>query len=54
MSHASPGLPVGRGLCYLIVAGAAWGTALMLGSVTGLALSETRGARTRTEEPVLA
>ncbi|MFD4612297.1 MULTISPECIES: DMT family transporter [unclassified Streptomyces] len=27
MSHASPGLPVGRGLLYLIVAGAAWGTA---------------------------
>ncbi|MGW3510741.1 DMT family transporter [Streptomyces sp. NPDC000994] len=27
MSHASLGLPVGRGLLYLIVAGAAWGTA---------------------------
>ncbi|MFI1167383.1 DMT family transporter [Streptomyces sp. NPDC020801] len=27
MSQASPGLPVGRGLLYLIVAGAAWGTA---------------------------
>ncbi|MFF1306999.1 DMT family transporter [Streptomyces sp. NPDC058307] len=27
MSHASSGLPVGRGLVYLIVAGAAWGTA---------------------------
>nr|BFD86046.1 EamA family transporter [Streptomyces sp. Xyl84] len=27
MSHASSGLPVGRGLLYLIVAGAAWGTA---------------------------
>ncbi|MFF4761005.1 DMT family transporter [Streptomyces sp. NPDC001292] len=27
MSHASFGLPVGRGLLYLIVAGAAWGTA---------------------------
>lgn len=27
MSHASAGLPVGRGLLYLIVAGAAWGTA---------------------------
>ncbi|MFI0543420.1 DMT family transporter [Streptomyces sp. WSLK1-3] len=27
MSHASSGLPVGRGLLYLIVAGTAWGTA---------------------------
>ncbi|MEV5430741.1 EamA family transporter [Streptomyces sp. NPDC052701] len=27
MSHAVSGLPVGRGLLYLIVAGAAWGTA---------------------------
>ncbi|MFE0515409.1 DMT family transporter [Streptomyces sp. NPDC058964] len=27
MSNASSGLPVGRGLLYLIVAGAAWGTA---------------------------
>lgn len=27
MSHASSGLPVGRGLIYLIVAGATWGTA---------------------------
>ncbi|MGW2897019.1 EamA family transporter, partial [Streptomyces sp. NPDC001212] len=27
MSHASSGLPVGRGLLYLIIAGAAWGTA---------------------------
>ncbi|MFI2642566.1 DMT family transporter [Streptomyces sp. NPDC018610] len=27
MSHTSSGLPVGRGLLYLIVAGAAWGTA---------------------------
>ncbi|WP_055491459.1 DMT family transporter [Streptomyces sp. TP-A0356] len=27
MLHASSGLPVGRGLLYLIVAGAAWGTA---------------------------
>ncbi|MFF0790305.1 DMT family transporter [Streptomyces spiralis] len=27
MSHASSGLPVGRGLLFLIVAGAAWGTA---------------------------
>ncbi|EYT78054.1 MULTISPECIES: DMT family transporter [unclassified Streptomyces] len=27
MSHASSGLPLGRGLLYLIVAGAAWGTA---------------------------
>ncbi|GED88259.1 DMT family transporter [Streptomyces sp. 6-11-2] len=27
MSHASSGLPIGRGLLYLIVAGAAWGTA---------------------------
>ncbi|MFF8595986.1 DMT family transporter [Streptomyces sp. NPDC015220] len=27
MSHSSSGLPVGRGLLYLIVAGAAWGTA---------------------------
>ncbi|MEV5439773.1 EamA family transporter [Streptomyces sp. NPDC052682] len=27
MSHAALGLPVGRGLLYLIVAGAAWGTA---------------------------
>ncbi|MFC3350414.1 DMT family transporter [Streptomyces echinoruber] len=27
MSHAASGLPVGRGLLYLIVAGAAWGTA---------------------------
>ncbi|MFF7560823.1 DMT family transporter [Streptomyces pseudovenezuelae] len=27
MSHASSGLPVGRGLVYLIVAGTTWGTA---------------------------
>ncbi|MEU0948399.1 EamA family transporter [Streptomyces canus] len=27
MSHASSGLPVGRGLLYLIVAGTTWGTA---------------------------
>ncbi|MEY7980274.1 EamA family transporter, partial [Streptomyces pilosus] len=27
MSNAVSGLPVGRGLLYLIVAGAAWGTA---------------------------
>lgn len=27
MSHPASGLPVGRGLVYLIVAGAAWGTA---------------------------
>ncbi|MFG2463511.1 DMT family transporter [Streptomyces sp. NPDC048523] len=27
MSHASSGLPVGRGLVYLIVAGVTWGTA---------------------------
>ncbi|MER6923704.1 EamA family transporter, partial [Streptomyces spiralis] len=27
MSHTSSGLPVGRGLLCLIVAGAAWGTA---------------------------
>ncbi|MFF4350045.1 DMT family transporter [Streptomyces sp. NPDC001530] len=27
MSHAASGLPIGRGLLYLIVAGAAWGTA---------------------------
>ncbi len=33
MSHASSGLPVGRGLLYLIVAGAAWGTAGAAGSL---------------------
>lgn len=27
MSHTAPGLPIGRGLLYLTVAGAAWGTA---------------------------
>ncbi|MET7441553.1 EamA family transporter, partial [Streptomyces sp. NPDC005568] len=27
MSNTATGLPVGRGLLYLIVAGAAWGTA---------------------------
>ncbi|MEV0173754.1 DMT family transporter [Streptomyces sp. NPDC050803] len=27
MSHAASGLPIGRGLLYLIVAGVAWGTA---------------------------
>lgn len=27
MSHASSGLPIGRGLVYLIIAGTAWGTA---------------------------
>ncbi|MET8080514.1 DMT family transporter [Streptomyces sp. NPDC005303] len=34
MSHASSGLPVGRGLIYLIVAGTAWGTAGAVASLT--------------------
>lgn len=34
MSHAASGLPVGRGLLYLIVAGTTWGTA---GAVASLA-----------------
>ncbi|MFJ6387769.1 DMT family transporter [Streptomyces sp. NPDC091972] len=34
MSHASSGLPVGRGLVYLIVAGATWGTAGAVASLT--------------------
>ncbi|MDH6448403.1 MULTISPECIES: DMT family transporter [unclassified Streptomyces] len=33
MSHASSGLPVGRGLVYLIVAGVTWGTAGAVASV---------------------
>ncbi|WP_053850380.1 DMT family transporter [Streptomyces sp. NRRL B-24085] len=34
MSHASSGLPVGRGLLYLIVAGVTWGTAGAVASLT--------------------
>lgn len=34
MSHASSGLPVGRGLVYLIVAGTTWGTAGAVASLT--------------------
>ncbi|MDH6629941.1 drug/metabolite transporter (DMT)-like permease [Streptomyces sp. LBL] len=33
MSNAAVGLPVGRGLSYLIVAGVAWGTAGAVGSL---------------------
>ncbi|MDL5200259.1 EamA family transporter [Streptomyces sp. ALI-76-A] len=33
MSHAASGLPVGRGLVYLTVAGVAWGTAGAAGSL---------------------
>jgi DME family drug/metabolite transporter len=34
VSHASSGLPVGRGLVYLIVAGVTWGTAGAVASLT--------------------
>jgi DME family drug/metabolite transporter len=34
VSHAASGLPVGRGLIYLIVAGATWGTAGAVASLT--------------------
>ncbi|WP_449348559.1 DMT family transporter [Streptomyces shaanxiensis] len=38
MSHASSGLPIGRGLVYLIIAGTAWGTA---GAVASLVYRTT-------------
>ncbi|WP_328745474.1 DMT family transporter [Streptomyces sp. NBC_00285] len=34
MSHTSSGLPIGRGLVYLIVAGTTWGTAGAVASLT--------------------
>lgn len=34
MSHASSGLPIGRGLVYLIIAGTTWGTAGAVASLT--------------------